>query len=111
VCGDRRLRGIDYWIAEFFVLRKFRRRGAGQRSAHQLFDRFRGRWLVAVLTLNTPAMKFWPKVIRRYTLNRFQRRRQVTTRKEKVTAFLFRNAGRPIPRRRPRENSSARSGR
>jgi predicted acetyltransferase len=36
-----------YEMAEFFVMRKFRKRGAGGQVATMLFDRFRGRWRVA----------------------------------------------------------------
>ncbi len=64
--------GVDYSIAEFFVLRKFRHRGVGQRVAGQLFDRFRGRWKVAQLAPNTPAIAFWRKVIGRYTGGQFR---------------------------------------
>lgn len=57
---------------EFFVLRKFRGAGVGERIARQLFDRFRGRWEVQRLARNTPALAFWRKVIGRYTDGRFQ---------------------------------------
>jgi predicted acetyltransferase len=53
----------DYDIAEFFVLRKFRRRGVGAHVARELFDRFRGRWQVRVLVENTAAHAFWRDVI------------------------------------------------
>src|SRR5687767_11155220 len=46
VRGDHNEPDVDYSIAEFFVLRKFRGRGAGERIARQLFDRFRGRWRI-----------------------------------------------------------------
>ena len=35
--------GVDFSVTDFFVLRKFRRKGVGERIAHQLFDRFPGR--------------------------------------------------------------------
>ena len=56
-------------ISEFFVLRKYRRRGVGTRAARALFARFPGRWEVAVLTWN-PAQRFWRGVIRRVALGR-----------------------------------------
>ena len=51
-------------ISEFFVLRKYRRRGIGTRAARALFARFPGRGEVAVITWN-PAQRFWRGVIRR----------------------------------------------
>ena len=65
---------IDYSIAEFFVLRKFRGRGVGERIARQLFDRFRGRWRVEQLADNRPAVAFWRKVISRYCSGKFEQR-------------------------------------
>jgi len=54
-------------IAEFFVARKFKRRGIGRESAFHLFDSFPGRWLVRVLEGNTGAKGFWDRVVREYT--------------------------------------------
>ena len=34
-------------VAEFFIMRKFRRMGIGRKAAFQVFDRFRGAWEVA----------------------------------------------------------------
>jgi len=71
VRGNHEEEDIDFSIGEFFVLRKFRGRGVGERIARQLFDRFRGRWKVAQLARNTPALAFWRKVIGRYTSGEF----------------------------------------
>jgi predicted acetyltransferase len=58
-------------IAEFFIMRKYRRRGIGTRVARQLFDRFGGRWEIAELAENDEAQTFWRKVISEYTGGRF----------------------------------------
>ena len=57
----------QFSFGEFFIMRKFRRRGFGQQVAHRIFDRFRGRWEVRQVIQNTPATVFWRKVIGRYT--------------------------------------------
>ena len=67
VRGDHDEGDLDYSIGEFFVLRKFRRQGTGERIARELFDQFPGRWEVQQLARNTPALAFWRKVIARYT--------------------------------------------
>jgi predicted acetyltransferase len=54
-------------IAEFFVMRKYRRRGIGEQVAVQLFDRFRGRWEIAQVVGNDEARAFWRAVISEYT--------------------------------------------
>src|SRR5262245_60639156 len=60
-------------IAEFFVLRGWRRRGIGQTAAHALFGRFPGRWEVRVLEANVGALPFWEQTIAAYTQYHFQR--------------------------------------
>ena len=60
------------WMAEFFVMRKYRRQGVGRAAAFQVFDRFPGRWEVAEITSNVGAQAFWRKVIGEYTGGRFK---------------------------------------
>jgi predicted acetyltransferase len=61
-------------LAEFFVLRKFRRMGVGETAARQLFDRMPGSWSVAQMDRNVVAQHFWRKVIHRYTGGAFTER-------------------------------------
>ena len=49
-------------IAELFVVRGARKRGLGREIAHQLFERFPGRWEIRVRISNGPALKFWKGV-------------------------------------------------
>ncbi|SRR6266849_1228731 len=55
--------GIDFRVSEFFVLRRYRRNGIGRRAAFALFDQFGGKWEIAELPSNTPAISFWRRVI------------------------------------------------
>ena len=71
VRGDHEQDDVDYSIGEFFVLGKFRGQGVGGQAARKLFDRFHGRWMVAQLADNTPALAFWRKVICRYTKDKY----------------------------------------
>jgi predicted acetyltransferase len=59
-------------VAEFFVLRKYRRRGIGAALAQQLFELFPGRWEVRQLLVNEAATHFWRSVIKRYTDGRYE---------------------------------------
>lgn len=61
--GDAAVRDV----AELFIMRKYRRRGVGERVATTLFDRFRGRWEVRQKMANRAATAFWRAVIGRYT--------------------------------------------
>ncbi len=62
-------------IAEFFVMRKFRRTGVGEAAARQLFDRFPGSWSVSQLDQNVAAQRFWRRVIGCYTRGSYTERR------------------------------------
>lgn len=67
-----------HYIAEFFVMRAYRRRGYGAAVAHELFDRFPGPWQVAQVEANRPAQAFWRRVIDGYTDGRYRERRSPT---------------------------------
>ena len=50
-------------IAEFFVLRKYRRTGVGGQAAADVLRRFPGRWTVRQQLTNPDATAFWRSVI------------------------------------------------
>jgi len=54
-------------IAEFFVLRGYRRRGIGTQVAHQVWKQFPGRWEVRVMESNLSALPFWVNAISEFT--------------------------------------------
>ena len=56
-----------YDIAEFFVVRRFRRSGVGRRAAVLLWNRLPGRWIVRVAEANRDALTFWAHVIAEFT--------------------------------------------
>lgn len=58
-------------VAEFFILRPYRRRGVGAQVAQRLWDLFPGQWHIRVLNSNKPGYAFWKETIGTYTNNRF----------------------------------------
>lgn len=54
-------------IAEFFVMRKYRRHGIGTNVAQRIFEMFPGKWEVPQTENNRIAQAFWRKVIHDYT--------------------------------------------
>ena len=50
-------------VAEFFVLRRYRRRGIGTQIAHEVWRQFPGLWEVRVMESNTAARHFWARAI------------------------------------------------
>lgn len=69
-----RLPEDDWWMAQFFVIRKYRRQGIGRLAAQEVFDRVRGRWEVGQVPGNRPAQAFWRRVISGYTRGRYVER-------------------------------------
>ncbi|MEO0582410.1 MAG: GNAT family N-acetyltransferase [Bacteroidota bacterium] len=59
-------------IAEFFILRKYRRKGLGEKVAFMAFASFPGKWEVSVLASHTSALTFWKRVIGAYTGDKFE---------------------------------------
>ena len=54
-------------MAEFFILRAYRKRGIGAAVAAEVFRRFAGCWEVRVLENNLPAVAFWKAAIGFFT--------------------------------------------
>jgi len=50
-------------VAEFFVVRAYRRQGIGLKAAHELWRRFPGPWEVRVMQSNRTALHFWERAI------------------------------------------------
>lgn len=64
--------GRSYFsIAEFFIMKKYRRLGIGKAIAIQVFDLHKGQWEVYQKDSNKPARVFWKKVIKEYTKGQF----------------------------------------
>jgi predicted acetyltransferase len=58
-------------IGEFFIAKKFTRKGIGTQVTKYLFDTYRGKWLIRVLKDNNSALSFWNKIIGEYTNGQF----------------------------------------
>ena len=56
-------------MAEFFVLRSYRRSGIGSEVARQVWMRFPGRWQVRVMDANEAGRRFWERAITASTGN------------------------------------------
>ena len=69
-------------IAEFFVLRRYRRSGVGKQAAMLLWQRLPGTWIVRVSQGNRGALPFWTRVIGEASAG---------------TASAFERAGNPHP--------------
>jgi predicted acetyltransferase len=55
--------GEPHDMAEFFIMRKYRRGGVGLAAARELFARFPGEWQVRQMRANVDATAFWRRAI------------------------------------------------
>ncbi len=70
-------------IAEFFVLKKYRRQGVGRRAFQKTISIHPGKWEVSATLKNTGARQFWEKVIGDFTLGNFEKT-PFTDRKKRI---------------------------
>lgn len=75
-------------IAEFFILRKYRKFRIGKKVAQMVFEKFPGNWYVDVIQSNEPACLFWEKVIGDYAEGKY--RRSIDEEHKKII-FIFEN--------------------
>jgi predicted acetyltransferase len=54
-------------MAEFFVVRKYRKREIGAAVANNIWKRFPGKWEVRVMHSNQAALPFWERAISAFT--------------------------------------------
>jgi len=57
-------RRTDFSVAEFFVLRKYRRAGLGTHAAVSIITNRPGDWEIPIDQCNTPALSFWRAVVK-----------------------------------------------
>ena len=61
-------------IAEFFVLNKYRKHGAGTFMANEMFKKFKGKWEIRTLLKNKQAQEFWRKVVKSASNENYEER-------------------------------------
>jgi len=59
-------RASCFFMAEFFILRAYRRRGAGQAAVSAITARHPGNWHIGVPHANQPAQAFWGRALAPY---------------------------------------------
>jgi predicted acetyltransferase len=59
-------------MAEFFIVRRYRRRGIGTHIAHEIWRKFPGPWQIRVMQVNDSAHQFWAHAITAFAGDAFQ---------------------------------------
>ena len=70
-CSEHNDLSNPHNIAEFFVMKKYRRKGVGRVASMMIFDRFPGGWEISYWQNNLPARDFWKQVIDEYTNGKY----------------------------------------
>jgi predicted acetyltransferase len=61
-------------MAEFFIMRRYRKMGIGRSIAEQVFNLHKGQWEIYQKESNKPAQDFWNKIITENTNGHFKER-------------------------------------
>jgi predicted acetyltransferase len=59
--------GGEFWMDQFFVMKKYRMQGMGSAAASVVFNAHVGQWQVGQMSNNFAAQAFWRCTISRYT--------------------------------------------
>lgn len=81
----------DFNMAQFFILRIYKRKGLGKRIAFQCFEKFKGQWEVHVMPKNETAYQFWRSIINEYTKGNFSEKILKNKNDEDRITFRFLN--------------------
>lgn len=88
-CSEYQELGSPHNIAEFFVMKKYRRKGVGRAVSRMIFDRFPGGWEISVWKNNLPARRFWKQVVNEYTNGKYK---TFAAAEKEVVGFTFYNS-------------------
>jgi predicted acetyltransferase len=70
IAGERNY----FSVSEFFIMRKYRRKGIGRQVAEQVLELHKGHWEIFQMESNIPALSFWRSVILDYMKGQYSER-------------------------------------
>ena len=70
--SEVRDRETSFVINEFFVMRKYQRKGIGRDIVFKILDFHKGTWQLKLHPNNLPSVHFWGKVIDEYTHGQYE---------------------------------------
>lgn len=59
-------------LSEMFVLNNYKRNNIGSLAAKQIFNLYKGGWVIKAVPNSIPAEKFWEKTVKSYTNNKYK---------------------------------------
>ena len=80
----------DVWdVAEFFIMRKYRRDGMGTTAAIKIWEQLKGTWQVRVLKDNPAACSFWLKTIKTFSSTTPYKQKDIIIENEHWIIYTF----------------------
>ena len=67
-----KLPGGEFWMDQFFVLKKYRRQRVATHAATHVFSRHPGAWQIEQMTENSAAQAFWRKLIAEFSEGQYE---------------------------------------
>lgn len=64
-----------HWMDQFFILKKYRKRGIGRALAFDVFSQIAGKWEVGQMAENVAAQAFWRRIIDQYSNGKYEEHR------------------------------------
>ena len=80
---DKQSLKIVHSIVEYMVIPKYRKTKIGKRVAFEIFNKYRGNWIIEPSLNSQKAYLFWKNVISDYTNNNYQFKEEM---------FIFNNS-------------------
>ncbi|MCL2753946.1 MAG: GNAT family N-acetyltransferase [Defluviitaleaceae bacterium] len=68
----REIRPNVFSVAEFFIMRKYRKLGLGSVLMSKMFEFHKGKWEISTLASNTSSQHFWRKIIKNTSHGEYQ---------------------------------------
>ena len=61
----------NYVVQEMFILNNYKNEGVGEESIKEVFNTYKGNWIIRSLPCSPKSENFWNKTIKKYTNNKY----------------------------------------
>ncbi len=70
-------KNAEFCIHEFFILKSYRKKGIGTEAINKLLEKYKGKYIVAQLAENKPAISFWHNYYTNNNINYIENERVI----------------------------------
>lgn len=69
---DKDVDANEMVVQEMFILNNYKNKGYGKEAIFNVFDTYKGNWIIKSLPCSSKSENFWNKAIKEYTNDRFE---------------------------------------